>query len=352
MKTTFIVVLLATGFAGTLHAQTQEQSAYCSAQMEAARSQADILRTPSLGAGVTQSPLLHSPAQSFLQASESVQGLVKSHRLVTAAKSQCALYQSQEDLTLAVAYAIPVLEKEALEHRLVADMNALVEIDRLIQEGNKLLEAQNIARPAIYSLESSRAKVMQDAAAVRASLAAIVLPILPPTTVRSLLTDEERSVVLNQGASVQVAKTQNFEFSLIVGVRHSILPFINSEVGGFGGFTATYNLGAHRSDQHLQKSAQAYEEYNRLAQTGGVTQARMLHEEVINLIAAQKTRISSIAAQRGVIESNLSSVEGIEAPTAMTFRTTLRADAALLRVEEQDAAFRLSTLEQYLTDNF
>lgn len=340
---TLLTIFAALFITSTAFAQDQ---AYCNAALETAKSQADLLRTPQVALGVTESPLVGSPAQAVAGFTESVQGLRKAGRVLEVGRATCRLYKAQEDSALAIQYAMPILEREALQQRLTFDDEALRSIDELIADSNRLLQVQNTTRQAVYGAQSAKARILTDVAAVNTALATIVIPSdVSSESIQALVNEEQAATILAQDANTRLQKTQNFDVQLVVGVRHSVF---DSSVGGYGGFSATWSPASKASDRHLANAALSQELYDRTNPNGVTRQTQVLHQQVTQSLAAWKGKLVAVQAQQSVIDENLAAVDGVDTPSANIFRASLRADSILQRTELLDAQYRISKLENFL----
>jgi hypothetical protein len=321
------------------------ESEYCQSKVEAAKAQADILRAPTVVAGVTQSPLVGSPAQGITGLTESVQSFRKGSALVRASEADCALFLAQENLKLAVQYTIPALEREALNNRLSVDYEALHALDEIVAKSTVLLDARSLPRQTVYALQADRARVLQDIAQINTTIAAI--PDVPAqSNLQALIDDEARAEASSETAFVKLGRTSNFDVQLTAGIRHTISPILNNELGGYGGFTVTYSLGARNSDRHLAAAARAAGTWNQ-SETGGATaMAHLLQQQLRDALVAQYSRLAILHQQEQAIRDNSTAIAQVSSQGARSFRTSLDADEILIRIEVMDAQFRIAKLSK------
>src|SRR5215472_14272852 len=93
-----------------------DQQAYCSYVTEQATAQRDLLLTPDATAGVTQ-PETGLPTQLVWGLSSSLSNVRKAGLTMDAAHKDCELYSATKSAQQAIQYALPGVEKKALEHR-------------------------------------------------------------------------------------------------------------------------------------------------------------------------------------------------------------------------------------------
>src|SRR5580700_2604728 len=106
----------------------EDQQAYCKYVTQQAAAQRDLLRTPDAVAGVTQ-PNTGLPTQVVWGLTGSLSNVRKAALTMDAARKDCELYTVSSSAQQAVQYAIPSLEKQALENRLVLIQQASENLD-------------------------------------------------------------------------------------------------------------------------------------------------------------------------------------------------------------------------------
>src|SRR5262249_18937283 len=123
-----------------------DHQAYCEYVIEQATAQRDLLLTPNAVAGVTQ-PNTGEPMQLVWGLSSSLSNVRKAGLTMDAARKNCELYWATTAAQQDIQYALPSLEKEALEHRLELIQQASAKLDDLIGATTKMVDAQNLTRP-------------------------------------------------------------------------------------------------------------------------------------------------------------------------------------------------------------
>src|SRR5215469_12914441 len=149
-----------------------EQQAYCSYVMEQAQAQRDLLRTPNATAGLTQ-PETGLPTQVVGGASLGLSDFRKAGLTMEAARESCELYKATTGAQQNIAYAVPSLEKEALNNRLALIDQASKSLDALLEKTTKMVEAQNATRVMVFSLQTTKIKLNADRADTQSKIAAI-----------------------------------------------------------------------------------------------------------------------------------------------------------------------------------
>lgn len=341
----WLILLLLLGWAG--YANAQDQKDFCTAAIETAKSQAAILRSPQAVVGVTQSPLAGAAAQSIAGFSESVQGLRKANATELAARATCNQYKAVEDASITAQYITLALEANALSNRLSLDYRALTELDNITSHAENLMSVQNTTRPSVYAAQSAITKVQSDITSTLTALALIQIPDqYKGMPLEQLLELEQAATAANQDAQAKVLTTQNWDLQLSVGARHTLLPLLNPQLGAYGGFNFTYNLGGHKSDQHLAVAAAASKRWDAETVTGSAYLIKTAREQMRKTLSSQTDRLKALEAQQSVIAENLKAFDGVDTTAANVFRSSLETDRILLRVERADTEFRISELDR------
>src|ERR1700746_935310 len=123
-----------------------DQQAYCNYVMQQALAQRDLLRTPNAVAGFTQ-PTADLPTQLFWGVSSSLGNIRKAGLTMDVARTNCDLYSATTSAQQAIQYALPGMEKQALEHRLTLIQHASDNLDSVIAKTTRMVETQNVTRP-------------------------------------------------------------------------------------------------------------------------------------------------------------------------------------------------------------
>jgi len=112
-------------------ATTKDEQAYCQYVTEQAAATRDLLRTPSAVTGVTQ-PNTGLPMQSVWGISSSLANIRKAGLTMDAARKNCELYNAATAAQQEIQFALPSLEKQALQHRLELIQQASAKLDAVI----------------------------------------------------------------------------------------------------------------------------------------------------------------------------------------------------------------------------
>jgi hypothetical protein len=139
------MLLIPAAFAGD-----EDQRAYCKYVTQEAAAQRDLLLTPNAIAGFTQ-PNTGLPTQVVWGASGSLSNMRKAGLTADEARKNCELYRAAASAQQAIQYAMPSLEKQALQHRLGLIQQASERLDALLGTTSKMLDAQNMTRPMAFA---------------------------------------------------------------------------------------------------------------------------------------------------------------------------------------------------------
>jgi hypothetical protein len=247
----FVALAVNCTFAG------EDQDAYCKYILEEASAQRDLLRTPSATAGVVQ-PNTGLPAQLVWGASTSIASIRKAGLTIAVARRNCELYQATTAAQQQIVYALPALEKTALSHRLELIQQADSQLDVLIAEEVRLVEAQNVTQPMLYSLHAGKVKLYKDRADTQAKAALLYTPAANPSPIKELVNTKQASEVANQKAIDHLVRQDNWDVTFEAGMRHQANPFFAYGVGPYVTTSLSYNLASKAIDRHLDAAANSY----------------------------------------------------------------------------------------------
>ena len=141
----------------------KDQQAYCTYLTEQATAQRDLLMFPNAIAGITQ-PNTGLPMQAVWGVSGSLANVRKGVLTMNVARKNCELYGAATSTQQDIQYALPNLEKQALQHRLELIEQASENLDALSATTRKMLDAQNMTRPMAFVLQTTKIKLDADRA--------------------------------------------------------------------------------------------------------------------------------------------------------------------------------------------
>jgi hypothetical protein len=340
-----------------LFAQTPEvrndQQAYCDYVSQQAMAQRDLLRTPRAVAGLTQ-PNAALPMQIVWGVSSSLSDIKKAGLTMDVAQKNCELYAATASSQQVIQYALSSLERDALEHRLALIEEASDKLDALIERTTKMLDAQNVTRPMLFSLQTTRIKLDADHADTQAKIAALYVPepqvLAKDTPIKELVAQKQVGEAAEQQALAKLSRQSDWDVALSFGARQQVSPYDNR--GLYGAVTVSYNLASHTINQHLDQAAGAYDDWKKLQQSDVTRGAAILRQQVTNTMAAQEARLRSLQAEQERITSNLQLVSNADTTAAFDFHNQLTSAQLLLGIETGDASFRMEQLQEFLRKNY
>ena len=348
-----IAILIPAAFAADAkdRDKNNDQQAYCRYVTEQAAAQRDLLLVPSAVAGVTQ-PNTGLPMQVVWGLSGSLSNVRKSVLTMDAARKNCDLYSATSSAQQDVQYALPSLEKRALQHRLELIQQASESLDTLTATTRKMLDAQNMTRPMAFVLQTTKIKLDSDRADTQSKIVSLYTPPqLSDKPVKELVAEKQSREVYEQKALDKLSRQNDWDVALSVGAHQQINPLVDSR-GAYGDVTVSYNLASHAINKHLDQAADAYDDWKKVQEGDIVRNADVLKQQIVNGISVQDSRLKGLQEVQQQIESNLQLVGSAETTAALDFRNQLTTAQLLLQIEIGDATFRLDRLKEFLGKNF
>jgi hypothetical protein len=327
-----------------------DQKAYCVYLDEQAKAQSDFLRTPDALAGFTQ-PDTGLPMQLVAGAQLSLSNLKKAGITLDAARKNCELYKASSNVQLTLQYALPAVEKDALTHRLVLIDEAYKSLDALIGKTTQMVAAQNMTRPMLLSLLSTRIKLDSDRADTQSKIAALYVPQLSDQPLKLQVSAKQSSDVAEQSSLTRLTRQNNWDVALTVGAHQQLNPAGNSPEP-YGEVSVTYNLGSRAIDKHLDRSVDAYAGWKKVQENDVERSMENLRDQVQQTITVQQNRMNSLRQETVEIEKNLKLVNDANTSVALDFRNQLTSTQLLLGIETGDATYRRDRLQEFLSRNF
>jgi hypothetical protein len=327
-----------------------DQQAYCQYVTEQAAAQRDLLLTPSAIAGATQ-PNTGLPMQFVWGLSGSISNVRKAVLTTDAARKSCELYNATTAAQQNIQYALPGLEKQALEHRLDLIQQASGELDAAIAMTAKMVDAQNVTRPMLFSLQTTKIKLGADQADTQTKIAALYAPASVNEPVKQLVAEKQRSEANEQKALDKLNRQNNWDVSLSIGAHQQINPLVNNN-SPYGAVTVSYNLASRAINKHLDKAADSYAGWKNVQENDVTSNAAILKQQVAAGISAQANRLKALQEQQKLVKSNLQLVGEPDTTAALDFHNQLSTTQLLLGIEIGDATFRLEQLQNYMESNY
>ncbi|HEY2171039.1 MAG TPA: hypothetical protein VGJ30_15545 [Candidatus Angelobacter sp.] len=327
-----------------------DQQAYCQYVTEQAAAQRDLLLTPSAIAGVTQ-PNTGLPMQFVWGLSGSISNVRKAILTTDAARKSCELYNATTVAQQSIQYALPGLEKRALEHRLDLIQQASGQLNAAIVTTTKMVDAQNVTRPMLFSLQTTRIKLGADQADTQTKIAALYTPASVSEPVKQLVAEKQRSEANEQKALAKLNRQNNWDVSLSIGAHQQINPLVNNS-SPYGAVTVSYNLASRVINKHLDQAAESYAGWKNVQENDVTSNAAILKLQVAGGISAQANRLKALQEQQKLVESNLQLVAEPDTTAALDFHNQLSTAQLLLGIEIGDATFRMEQLQNFMESNY
>jgi hypothetical protein len=328
----------------------EDQQAYCKYVTQQAAAQRDLLRTPDAIAGFTQ-PNTGLPTQVVWGVTGSLSNVRKGGLTMEAARKDCELYSASALAQQAIQYAIPSLEKQALQNRLTLIQQASENLDTLVATTAKMVDAQNMTRPMAFSLQTTKIKLEADRADTQSKIAAIYAPQLSDKPVKVLVAEKQSREENERSAIYKLNRQNDWDVALSVGAHQQVNPLIGSP-GAYGEVTVSYNLASHAINKHLDQAAASYDDWKKVQEGDVIRNAEVLKQQLVDTITVQDHRLKALQEQQKQIESNLQLLGHAETSAALDFGNQLSTAKLLLQIEIGDAGFRLDQLKEYLGRNF
>ena len=330
------------------------ENAYCKYIAEQANAQRDLLRNPSAIVGPTQ-PSAGTPPQIIFGLTGSLANNLKAPLTMRAARAACDLYVATTEAQQHIYFAASEMERDALVHRLDLVQQGSDQLEKMIREEEKMVQAQNVTRPALYYLQAARARLDMRRTSALTGLLPYV-PTMSDVPLRVLVSNKLHADEANQKAISNLAKESGWDLLLAGGGRHQLAQFNSttnvSEFGAFGEISLTYNFGRHSANNHLDRSASEYLDSKNAQFDDVARQSAVLKKQIVDTLSFLRPQLTTLLEHDSDIEKSLRSIEGLDTSNALAFKNQLLADQIVLRVDIGDIQFRLDWLQSYLHDNF
>jgi hypothetical protein len=327
-----------------------DQMAYCSYLMEQAQAQRDLLRTPIAMAGLTQ-PETGLPTQLVAGASVGLSDIRKASLTMDAARKNCELYKATTGAQQDVQYAVASLEKEALRNRLALLDQASKSVDELMEKTAKMVDVQNATRLMLFTLQTTKIKLDADRADTASRINALYVPPLSDKPLKNLVAEKLSSEANEQRALDKLTRQNNWDVALSVGVHQQVNP-VAQNPQPYGAVSVNYNFASRAINKHLDRAVEAYDEWKKVQEGDVVRGMEVLHQQLVDGVSVQESKLKSLQEQSGLIDKNLQLVGNPDTSAAFDFHNQLTAAQLLLQVETGDASFRINQLREYLAKNY
>jgi hypothetical protein len=136
-----------------------------------------------------------------------------------------------------------------------------------------------------------------------------------------------------------------------VGVHQQVDPVAHGPQP-YGAVSLNYNLSSHWINKHLDRAVDAYEEWKKVQEGDLVRNSEVLHQQLLENIAALERKLKSLQDESSEMDKNLRTMGDPDTSAALDFHNQLTTAQLLLQVEAGDAMFRLDRLREYLARNY
>ena len=229
--------------------------------------------------------------------------------------------------------------------------DASKDLNDLFDQTAKMVEAQNATRLMLFTLQTTRIKIDADRADTQSKIAAFYIPALSDKALKDLVADKENQETNEQKAMNKLARQNDWDVALSVGVHQQVNP-VAYGAQPYGAVSINYNLSSHAINKHLDRTVDAYREWKKVQEGDIVRSVEVLHQQLLDNVAVQESRLKSLQAESGEIDKNLRLVANPDTSAALDFRNQLTAARLLLQIETGDASFRITRLSEYLERNY
>src|SRR5271169_5489125 len=283
--------------------RNKDQQAFCKYVTEQSAAQRELLMVPDAVAGITQ-PNTGLPMQAVWGVSGNLSSVRKGVLTMDVARKNCELYTATTSTQQDIQYALPSLEKQALQHRLELIQQASDSLDALTAATRKMLEAQNMTRPMAFALQTTKIKLGADRADTQSKVVSLYTPQLSDRPLKELVAEKQGREANEQKALDKLNRQNNWEVALSVGAHQQINPWVDSR-GAYGEVSISYNLASHAINKHLDQAADAYDDWKKVQEGDVVRNADILKQQLADGISVQDSRLKALGEEQKQIESNL-----------------------------------------------
>jgi hypothetical protein len=328
----------------------QDQQAHCTYLMEQAQAQRNLLRTPTATVGFTQ-PETGLPMQLVGGATLGLSDVRKAELTMDVARKNCELYKATTGAQQEIQYAVASLEKAALLNRLTLIEQASKSLDTLIAQTAKMLEAHNATQLMLFTLQTTKIRLEADRADTRSKLSAIYVPPLSDQPLKEQVAQKQSSEEGAQKVLDKLSRQNNWDVALTVGVHQQVNPLAQG-AQPYGQVSVSYNLASRAINRHLDRAAEAHDEWKKVEEGDVVRQMEILRQQLVDCVMVQEAKLKSLEEENKQIDKNLQLVAAPDTSAAFDFHNQLAATQLVLQIETADAGFRIDRLREYLAKNY
>jgi hypothetical protein len=119
-----------------------------------------------------------------------------------------------------------------------------------------------------------------------------------------------------------------------------------------GAVSVSYNLASRAINKHLDRTAEAYDEWKKVQEGDVVRNMEILRQQLVDSMSVLEARLKSLGEESKQLDRNLQLVGDPDTSAAFDFHNQLTAAQLLLEVENGDASFRITRLREYLAKSY
>jgi hypothetical protein len=284
-------------------------------------------------------------------ASLGLSDLRKAGLTMDVARKNCELYKATTWAQQGIQYALPSLEREALRNRFALIEQASKSLDAMMEKTAKMVDAKDATRLMLFTLQTTKIKLDADHADTQSKIAALYTPPLSDKPLKELVAEKQNNEANEQKALDKLTRQNNWDVALSVGVHQQVNP-VAYGAQPYGAVSINYNLSSRAINKHLDRAADAYDEWKKVQEGDVIRTMEVLRQQLADSVTAQEAKLKSLQDESGQIEKNLHLVGDPDTSAAFDFHNQLTAAQLLLQVETGDASFRLDRLREYLAKNY
>jgi hypothetical protein len=355
MLSSLLIVASTSGFAQSVSNSTDPGSAaHCDYVLEQSLAQRNLLRTPKAEAGITQ-PETGLAEQVVIGVSQNLADIKKAKIIMLIGRTNCAAYSADEEARKKLVYLLPATLQQVLQNRLVLIQDAISKLNQMVAENMKRVGAQNMTLPEVYPLQSAVLRLTSDRTSTLSGITSPYIPPQNPTPLKDLITQKRSTDHANQKNLASMQKQDNWDVALSVGMHQQLganeTPGMTT-TGVYGSVNVTYNLSNSSINRHLDNSVSKYDKWQEFEFDDVAHQAGILKMQFEQIVDIQMSQLDALNKQSAEVDRNLHALEGVDTDAAMAFRNQLSADRIVLKVDIDDATFRIQMLKKLLATNF
>ena len=101
-----------------------------------------------------------------------------------------------------------------------------------------------------------------------------------------------------QEDTAKISKQDNWDVTLMVGIRHNASPLFPRRLAAYGGFDAKWNIGSWKRNHELAQTADDYAEWKRQQDNDVIHNMALLRQQILSAIEAQERALEAMQRNR------------------------------------------------------